>query len=135
VERLTYKDISSYFDGFKFFCTSHPRTTVVLRFRRVEDITDINWLSATITLKAIIRGAGTIKELAGTNERQIEQARIDLQLAGVLVNFRSLPSNLRYSMLNGVPEADMRKEMYHPAMANFVEEMLLYARELWEEGI
>ena len=83
----------------------------------------------------IIRGANAIKKPIQTNEPRIEETRINLQLVGASAAFRSLPSNLRFSMLDGVPERHMQKEARDPGMEWLVEAVMLYARELWEEGI
>ncbi|KAF2822813.1 hypothetical protein CC86DRAFT_372623 [Ophiobolus disseminans] len=133
VAPLTWKEVSSYFDGFRSFCALHPQIKVVLRFRVVKDVNGATWLSESIALKAIIRGVDTVKYPFEPHHQWIQ--RVLLSLRSTVGAFQSLPTNLGFSILDAVPEDELQKGVSCPVMAKYPEAILIYANELWEEGI
>ena len=133
VAPLTWKEVSSYFNSFNPFCISNPQITVVIRFRRVANIKGTSWLSESIALKEITRGPDAILEPA---ERVVWRTQQVLSsLGNTLPELQRLPANLRFSILEAVPESDIRKEAWGPITAKWVEAILPYAKQLWEDGI
>jgi len=47
----------------------------------------------------------------------------------------SLPWNLRFSILDAMPENDIRKNKGRPYTSDEVEAIIPFSRVLWEEGI
>jgi hypothetical protein len=130
---LTYKEVSSYFHSFMSFCEKHPQPIIVLRFRHVGEVKGTTWLRESMALKAIIRGPDTIAAPANAHNWWIQQ--VFSRLGGAVSIFQRLPTNLRFSILDAVPESDIRKELGVPPTDTFAEGILRYVRELWEEGI
>jgi hypothetical protein len=131
--QLSYKEVSSYFEGFTSFCASHPQTIVVIRFQCVGDVDGKTWLSECIALKELIRGSDTVKKYAALGSRRTGELRA--RLGSSLPVFRNLPSNLRFSILDAMPEYEMSRDSLGPLTSMWIKAILPYARELWEEGM
>jgi hypothetical protein len=139
---LTWKNVSSYFTGFKAFCNSHPQTSVVLRFHDVEEVTCITWLFNSIKLERLTRGAYSVaKELeAWFAQYEVKTLSSDEKNAFFQVYtmsaFKGLPTNLRFSLLHAVPETNVKEIMESSGMApSDMEANLQHFRELWVNGI
>lgn len=131
--QLSYKEVSSYFEGFRSFCASHSQTTVIIRFPYAGDVDGKTWFSECTALKELIRGSETVKKHAALGSRRTGELRA--RLGSSLPVFRSLPSNLRFSILDAMPEYEMSQDSLGPLTGIWVKAILPYARELWEEGM
>lgn len=133
VTPLSWKEVGGYLQSFKPFCHSHPRITVILRFRCVETVNGMTWLSDSVALKEMIRGSQAISKPAVGKYWRSPEAYCDIGRA--VSNYQSVPVNLKFSLLDAVPESEVQGHAMAYGSAVYVEEVLLNARELWNEGL
>lgn len=132
-ERLKYTQITSYFDSFKPFCAAHPHIRVILRFGFVEDINEATWPSECISLKALVRGECSIRNPAQLSPADVDHVRIKLSYS--FHNFRSLPDNLRFSIMDEALVRGLRKTVRPLVKEDWFEGVAADIKEIWEEGI
>ncbi|KAF2031026.1 hypothetical protein EK21DRAFT_111268 [Setomelanomma holmii] len=132
--KLTWKEVCNYFTRFEPFCRSHLRTTVIIRFQRVADVTGTTWITKSFSLKELIRGPETMNDI--TREAAWRKELVTLELGPLITSMRQLPPNLKFSLLEKYPETAIKAEAaWGATSAKWVEEILPHARTLWEDGI
>jgi hypothetical protein len=128
---LTWFESPRRMTRFKDFCAAHPKITVVIRLAHVEYIEGATWLYSCLALKSLIRGPLSIPPTVDLHDYRVQLAFF--RFRNLVDGLENLPANLRFSMLNEVPQVEMLMRMMTDSP--WVQDVIPFAREMWEDGI